>query len=222
MKKIIELRNATKSFKGKIVFSNLNLICYEGKSYGFVGYNGCGKSVLFKCICGFSLLTSGVITFNDKIIGKDCDFIMDAGVVIENPSFIPEFSGYQNLKMLAQIKKQIGDLEINEILQVVDLFEDRNKKVSKYSLGMKQKLRIAQALMEKPKILILDEPMNGLDKKSVILVRELLKSHVSNGGVLLLTSHNKDDIDLLCDAVYEFEEGQLIEIKKDDDTVIID
>ena len=164
MNTIIEIRNATKRFKDKTVFENISLNFEKGKSYGFIGYNGCGKSVFFKTICGFSRLTEGEVICNGKVIGRDMDFIQDAGVVIETPEFINDYSGFKNLKLLAQVQNKIGDKEILETLEMVGLSNDKDKKVRKYSLGMKQKLRLAQAFMEKPKILILDEPMNGLDK----------------------------------------------------------
>ena len=213
MNTIIEIRNATKRFKNKTVFENISLNFEKGKSYGFIGYNGCGKSVFFKTICGFSRLTEGEVICNGKVIGKDMDFIQDAGVVIETPEFINDYSGFKNLKLLAQVQNKIGDKEILETLEMVGLSNDKDKKVRKYSLGMKQKLRLAQAFMEKPKILILDEPMNGLDKKSVLVVRSILNRFVNNGGTLLMTSHNAEDIQTCCEYIYEFD-NQMISPKK--------
>ncbi|HIR88350.1 MAG TPA: ATP-binding cassette domain-containing protein [Candidatus Fimimorpha faecalis] len=213
MNTIIEIRNATKRFKDKTVFENISLNFEKGKSYGFIGYNGCGKSVFFKTICGFSRLTEGEVICNGKVIGKDMDFIQDAGVVIETPEFINDYSGFKNLKLLAQVQNKIGDKEILETLEMVGLSNDKDKKVRKYSLGMKQKLRLAQAFMEKPKILILDEPMNGLDKKSVLVVRSILNRFVNNGGTLLMTSHNAEDIQTCCEYIYEFD-NQMISPKK--------
>ncbi len=213
MNTIIEIRNATKRFKDKTVFENISLNFEKGKSYGFIGYNGCGKSVFFKTICGFSRLTEGEVICNGKVIGKDMDFIQDAGVVIETPEFINDYSGFKNLKLLAQVQNKIGDKEILETLEMVGLSNDKDKKVRKYSLGMKQKLRLAQAFMEKPKILILDEPMNGLDKKSVLVVRSILNRFVNNGDTLLMTSHNAEDIQTCCEYIYEFD-NQMISPKK--------
>ena len=172
-----------------------------------------GKSVFFKTICGFSRLTEGEVICNGKVIGRDMDFIQDAGVVIETPEFINDYSGFKNLKLLAQVQNKIGDKEILETLEMVGLSNDKDKKVRKYSLGMKQKLRLAQAFMEKPKILILDEPMNGLDKKSVLVVRSILNRFVNNGGTLLMTSHNAEDIQTCCEYIYEFD-NQMISPKK--------
>ena len=138
MNTIIEIRNATKRFKDKTVFENISLNFEKGKSYGFIGYNGCGKSVFFKTICGFSRLTEGEVICNGKVIGRDMDFIQDAGVVIETPEFINDYSGFKNLKLLAQVQNKIGDKEILETLEMVGLSNDKDKKVRKYSLGMIQ------------------------------------------------------------------------------------
>ena len=213
MNTIIEIRNATKRFKDKTVFENIILNFEKGKSYGFIGYNGCGKSVFFKTICGFSRLTEGEVICNGKVIGRDMDFIQDAGVVIETPEFINDYSGFKNLKLLAQVQNKIGDKEILETLEMVGLSNDKDKKVRKYSLGMKQKLRLAQAFMQKPKKLILDEPMNGLEKISVLVVRSILNRFVNNGGPLLMTSHNAEDIQTCCEYIYEFD-NQMISPKK--------
>lgn len=212
MEKIIEIKHAAKRFKDKSIFENVNLDIEQGKAYGFIGHNGCGKSVLFKCICGFSLLSEGTITVGGEVIGKDSDFIKDAGVVIEHPEFINDLSGFKNLRIIADIQKKIGDEDICSIMDKFDLLDDKDKKVGKYSLGMKQKLRLAQALMESPSILILDEPTGGLDKSSVENLRRILKEFVNNGGTMLLTSHHQQDIEELCDEVYEFDSGQLMKL----------
>lgn len=157
-----------------------------------------------KCICGFSKLTQGEVKINGKKIGKDIDFIENAGVIIESPEFINDLSGYKNLKIIAEIQKKIDEDRILRIMSLVGLKNEENKKVRKYSLGMKQKLRIAQAIMEYPEILILDEPTNGLDKQSVENIRKILKSFLSKGGTILLASHNKGDIETLCNTVYEY------------------
>lgn len=209
MSNIITVENATKSFKEKAVFHHVNLQMKTGSSYGFIGYNGCGKSVFLKAICGFSRLSSGKIFLNEKEIGKDIDFIENAGVVIETPAFMEHLSGMKNLMLIAQIRKIIDEPQIEDTLKMLGLYEDRNKAVKKYSLGMKQKLRIAQAIMENPEILILDEPTNGLDKNSVELIRNYLLNFVKGGGLLILTSHNKEDIEICCENIYEFENGNL-------------
>lgn len=213
METIIKISDATKYYKNNIIFRGLNLEIKKGKSYGFVGYNGCGKSVLFKCICGLAKLNDGQIHYQNKLIGKDQDFIDNAGVVIETPEFLNDLSGFKNMRIIANIKKIITDQDIENGFKLFGLYDYRNVKVGKYSLGMKQKLRLVQAIMEKPQILILDEPMNGLDKSSVENVRNILKKFIEEGGTLLLTSHNRDDIDILCDEVYEFDE-QNIKLEK--------
>lgn len=213
MENIIEIKSATKRFKDKEIFKNINLQLEKGKAYGFVGHNGCGKSVLFKCICGFSLLSEGSITVNGEVIGKDVDFIRDAGVVIEHPEFINDLSGLKNLRIIADIQKKIDNVDICEAMNQFKLLEDRDKKVGKYSLGMKQKLRLVQAIMEKPSILILDEPTGGLDKESVADLHKVLKKFVANGGTLLMTSHHQQDIEELCDVVYEFDKGELSKVR---------
>lgn len=210
MESVLNIKNATKSFKNNLIFQNVNLTIEKGKGYGFIGPNGSGKSILFKCICGLSKLTSGQIVYQNQIIGKDQDFIHDAGVIIETPEFINDLSGFRNLKIIADIKKSISNQEIYDTLKLLGLYEYRNVKVGKYSLGMKQKLRLAQSFMENPSILILDEPMNGLDKSSIKLVRELIKSRIENGSTLLLTSHNREDIDYLCDEIYEIDNHSIL------------
>ena len=209
---ILKIENGTKKFKNELIFQNVSMEFEKGNSYGFVGSNGCGKSVFFKTLCGYSLLTEGQVIYRGKIIGKEQDFIDDAGIVIEEPEFINSLSGLENLKILAEIQKKISEAEIIEVLKQFDLYEDRNKKVGKYSVGMKQKLRLAQAVMEKPQVLILDEPMNGLDKKSVKKVEDILKAFVENGGTLLMTSHIEQQVEACCKIVYEIDGGEILRV----------
>lgn len=209
---ILKIENGTKKFKNELIFQNVSMEFEKGNSYGFVGPNGCGKSVFFKTLCGYSLLTEGHVIYRGKIIGKEQDFIDDVGIVIEEPEFINSLSGLENLKILAEIQKKISEVEIIEVLKQFDLYEDRNKKVGKYSVGMKQKLRLAQAVMEKPQVLILDEPMNGLDKKSVKKVEDILKAFVENGGTLLMTSHIEQQVEACCKIVYEIDGGEILRV----------
>jgi ABC-2 type transport system ATP-binding protein len=168
--------------------------------------------VLLKAICGFVKITDGeILVENERIIpGKS--FIKEAGIIIEQPQMIPYLTGLQNLELLANIEKKISSEEINDALKKVELFEARNKKVKTYSLGMNQRLRIAQAIMENPAILILDEPFNGLDKSGVAKMMEVIKDMKEQGKTILLTSHNQEHIDLLCNKVYQIEGGIIDEI----------
>ena len=211
-KNVFEIENLSFAYDKHEVLNNLNLSFHEGIVTTMIGPNGCGKSVFFKTLCGYSLLTEGQVIYRGKIIGKEQDFIDDAGIVIEEPEFINSLSGLENLKILAEIQKKISEPEIIEVLKQFDLYEDRNKKVGKYSVGMKQKLRLAQAVMEKPQVLILDEPMNGLDKKSVKRVEDILKAFVENGGTLLMTSHIEQQVEACCKIVYEIDGGEILRV----------
>ena len=210
---MIEINNLEKQFKNQLVLKNINMKFFKGKIYGIIGRNGSGKTVLLKCICGFLRPTSGHVSVNHKIIGQDIDFPQKLGFIIETPGFLMNYSGYKNLKYLASIKKEIDDIAIKEAMELVGLDTEDKKHVGKYSLGMRQRLGIAQAIMEKPDILILDEPMNGLDKSGVEEMRKLFLKIQSEGKLILLTSHNKEDIDVLCDEVYEMDMGNLMRIR---------
>ena len=210
---MIEINNLEKQFKNQLVLKNINMKFFKGKIYGIIGRNGSGKTVLLKCICGFLRPTSGHVSVNHKIIGQDIDFPQKLGFIIETPGFLMNYSGYKNLKYLASIKKEIDDIAIKEAMELVGLDPEDKKHVGKYSLGMRQRLGIAQAIMEKPDILILDEPMNGLDKSGVEEMRKLFLKIQSEGNLIHLTSHSKEDIDVLCDEVYEMDMGNLMRIR---------
>jgi ABC-type multidrug transport system, ATPase component len=207
---MISVNNVTKWFGEQEVLSDIFVRLDSGKIYGLVGRNGCGKTMLMKCICGFVKPTSGKIVINGNVLGKDMDVPEHMGIIIENPGFIPYYSGYKNLRLLASVRGKTGKKEIAEYMEMVGLDAKSKKHVSKYSLGMRQKLGIVQAIMERPEILLLDEPMNGLDRKSVELVRNLIKKTADAGAVVLLSSHNQEDIDTLCDVVYHMEDGRII------------
>ena len=207
---MIIIENATKKFGTQTVLNNVSLTLEDGKIYGFVGQNGCGKTVLFKSICGFIYLDRGTITVDGKVIGKDIDIIKDAGIIIESPGFLPNYSAFKNLKFLTMIKDNIGDEQIKSTLISVGLDPESKKVVGKFSLGMRQRLGIAQAIMENPHILILDEPMNGLDKQGVEDIRKILMDLKKKGKLILLASHNPLDIDILCDCVYELDAGTIV------------
>ena len=202
----IIVEHVYKSFGKEHVLRDVTFSIPPGKIYGVVGNNGSGKTVLMKCICGFMHADRGKIVVCGKQVGRECDFPKELGVIIETPGFLPYLSGYRNLKILADLKAQIGKAEIRDILLKVGLNPDMKKPVAKYSLGMRQRLGIAQAIMEDPKVLILDEPFNGLDKAGVAEMRTLLLSLKEKGKAILLASHNAQDIEMLCDDVHDMED----------------
>ena len=202
----IVVEHVYKSFGKEHVLRDVTFSIPPGKIYGVVGNNGSGKTVLMKCICGFMHADRGKIVVNGKQVGRECDFPKELGVIIETPGFLPYLSGYRNLKILADLKAQIGKVEIRDTLLKVGLNPDMKKPVAKYSLGMRQRLGIAQAIMEDPKVLILDEPFNGLDKAGVAEMRTLLLSLKEKGKAILLASHNAQDIEMLCDEVHDMED----------------
>jgi len=206
----IQVEQINKNFKDKTVLQNISLMLKEGKCYGFVGNNGSGKSMLLKSICGFVKTDSGRITVKGKEIIGGRQFIENAGVLIESPSWMNHLTGVENLQLLADIQGKISLEEINEALTLVGLTEVRNQKIRKYSLGMKQRLRIAQAIMEDPAVLVLDEPFNGLDKSGVQEMQALMMTYKEKGKTILLTSHDERQIEFLCDEVYELSGGELV------------
>lgn len=208
-KYIIEVKNVSKKFQDHTVLKHVSVNFQSGKIYGIIGRNGSGKTVLFKAICGFFPVTSGDIVVNNKIVGKETDIPSDLGIIIEEPGFLPNYSGYKNLKFLSNIHRKIDDKGIYSVLKRVGLEKDAHKKVGKYSMGMRQRLGIAQSIMENQSILILDEPMNGLDKSGVEDVRTLLKELREEGKTIIIASHNSEDIRILCDEVYEMDGGVL-------------
>ncbi|KIR02619.1 ABC transporter, ATP-binding protein [Lachnospiraceae bacterium TWA4] len=203
----IVVRHANKYFGAIHVLKDISVEFVSGQIYGIIGRNGSGKTVLFKSICGLIPVTNGEITVDGQVIGKDIDIPEDIGIIIETPGFLNQFNAYDNLKYLARIRGKIGKKEILETLDRVGLSDTGRKKVKKFSMGMRQRLGIAQAIMEKPKILILDEPMNGLDKQGVCDIRNLLLELKKQGTLIILASHNSEDIDCLCDEVYEIDAG---------------
>lgn len=210
---IIKVKNLSKKFKNELVFDNINLDIRAGDIYGFKGHNGSGKSVFFKILCGILLSDKGTIEIDNKILNKDIDFPEEVGVLIEQPGFLYEYSGFANLKYLAAIRRQINNEDIKKTMELVGLDSNNKKSVKKYSLGMKQKLAIAQAIMENPKILILDEPMNALDKKSVEATRKILLDLKAKGTTILMSSHIQEDLELLCNHIYEFDNKTLVKIR---------
>lgn len=210
METCIEVQNVVKRFRDQVVLKNVSISFEKGKIHGIVGRNGSGETVLFKCICGLMHPEEGVILVNGKRVGRDVDMPEDIGAIIEAPGFLPNYSGYKNLRFLANIRQKIGKEEILNVLKTVGLDPESRKHVGKYSLGMRQRLGIAQAIMEDPEILILDEPMNGLDNAGVQDIRALLLELKAQGKTILLASHNHEDIAALCDTVHEMDGGVLL------------
>ncbi|TYS63937.1 ATP-binding cassette domain-containing protein [Bacillus infantis] len=206
---LIQLNEVSKSFKGVSIFENMNFKAEKGKVYGIIGHNGSGKSVLFKLICGFLFPESGQIVVNGEELGTNKRFPKNLGIIIDRPGYIAGKTGFENLKILAMIENKISDNKIKETMELVGLQPEAKQKVKNYSLGMKQKLAIAQAIMEDQQILILDEPFNALDVDSVKNIRQLIQKFKAEGKTILLTSHNQEDINLLCDEVYRINRLQL-------------
>ena len=207
----IECRNLTLQFnRQNKILDNINIMMEKGKIYGFVGRNGCGKTMLFKTICGFVKPVSGEVIVDNAKIGKDMEYIKNAGVSVGESEFLNHLSGYENLKLLAEINNKISDDEVLKVMKEVNLFDEKDKKYKKYSVGMKQKLRIAQAVMEKNDILILDEPFNGLDRGSVLKIRDYLQNMKKQNKTILLASHIAEDLEVLCDHIFEMESGRVI------------
>ena len=212
MEAYIEIDHVTKKFGDDIILHGISICMERGKVYGISGNNGSGKTVLMKCICGFLPVTEGSIRVNGKYIGPEIDFPESIGVIIETPGFLTNLSGMRNLEILAGLKGKITKEEIREAIRKAGLDPDLKKAVAKYSLGMRQRLGIAQAIMEDPEFLILDEPFNGLDKHGVGDIRKLLLELKQQGKTIILASHNSEDIRILCDEVYEMDGGRMFKI----------
>lgn len=207
MNEIIILKNIELKLKKTCVFQNLNFSCKQGEIIGITGANGSGKSVLFKLIAGLYSPSYGEVLINGENIVPERKIPANLGALIEEPGFINYYSGFKNLQYLASIRGVVGDQEINDTLKIVGLYEQKDQKVKTYSLGMRKKLGIAQAIMENPSILLLDEPMNALDKSSVENMRTLFRKLSSEKGTtILIASHSEEDIRILCDKVYAIED----------------
>ena len=214
MDAVIEVKNVYKSFGEEEVLKDVSRSFEIGKIHGIVGNNGSGKTVLMKCICGFLKPTSGQIFVNYKEVGKETDFPEDVGIIIETPGFLPNISGTKNLRLLASLQRKIDDTVIRNAIERVGLDPDMKKPVGKYSLGMRQRPGLAQAMMEDPQIFILDEPFNGLDKHGVVHIRSIIKEWREEGKTILLASHNQVDIDELCDTVCEMDAGVMTMVRE--------
>lgn len=207
---MIEINNLTKVYKDHTVLDHVNLSFRKGKIYGIVGRNGSGKTMLLKHMCGLVYPTDGYVEIDGRKIVCGDDSPSNVGVIIETPGFLNQYSGYKNLKILSMIHNQIDKEEIYRVMELVGLNPRDKKSVGKYSLGMRQRLGIAQAIMENPDILLLDEPMNGLDDQGVEDMRRLLLEWKKNGKIIVLASHNKEDIGILCDEVYRLNHGKIV------------
>lgn len=201
--------HVTKQFGSEVVLKDMSLTLEAGKIHGIIGRNGSGKTVLMKCICGFLQPTSGSVKVFERTIGQDCDFAPNTGMLIETPGFLPHETGLNNLLWLARLGKGASKERVKQLIEQVGLDPSLKKTVNKYSLGMRQRLGIAQALLDDPSLLILDEPMNGLDKNGVRSIRDLLLRLKLQGKTILLASHFAQDIDELCDSVCEMDQGVL-------------
>ncbi len=210
---MIKVENVSLKIKKDMILRNINVEFERGKIHGIIGRNGSGKTMLMKCICGFIKPTEGEITVAGKRIGIDCDFPESIGVIIETPEFIPYYTGFKNLKLLADIRHKITDDDIRKSIELVGLDSKLKKSVKKYSLGMRQRLGLAQAIMEDPDLLILDEPMNGLDKDGVGEMRKYLLDLKAQGKTILIASHSAEDIDVLCDDVVEMDKGRMEKVR---------
>lgn len=213
---MIEIKNITKSYDERKILDDVSINFEEGKIYGIIGQNGSGKSVLLKVMSGFITPDQGAIIYDGKDINKEETFPDNTGVLLDNSGFVPNLTGFDNLKLLATINKTIDDNEIIEELKNVNLLEEKDKKYYKYSLGMRKKLGICQAIMEHQKYVILDEPFSGIDKGSLAMIYDYLKKIKSEGRTLIISTHTSDRAKDLYDEIYELEEGKLNKIDEED------
>lgn len=209
----IEICNVTKTIKKAKVLDNISLQFEQGEIYGLRGKNGSGKTMLMRAILGLIIPSSGTININGKILGKDISFPQSVGALIEQPSFINNYSGFKNLKLVATILNKITDDQIRESIQTVGLDPDDKRKYKKYSLGMKQRLGIACAIMENPDLIVLDEPINALDENGIMLVREILHTHKKRGALIIVACHDKEELEFLSDEIYTMENGGIVDYK---------
>lgn len=205
----LEVKQVSKKIKNNIILDHISLELDKGKIYGLQGKNGSGKTMLIKAMCGLLIPTEGSVTVNGMVLGKDRDFPESVGALIENPGFINGYSAFQNLKVLAEIQHQIDDEKIYETLKEVELEEAGKKKFRQFSLGMKQKLGIAAAIMEEPDLILLDEPTNALDEKSVMALRDILRKRKERGALIVIASHDAEELSLLADEIFVVENGKI-------------
>jgi ABC-2 type transport system ATP-binding protein len=207
----IEIKDLTKIISKATVLDNINLRMEQGKIYGLKGKNGSGKTMLMRAICGLIMPTKGEININGDILGKNISFPKSIGALIENPGFIDSYTGFKNLKILTEIQGKIDGKMVKETLLQVGLDPEDKKKYKQYSLGMKQKLGIAAAIMEKPDLIILDEPINAIDEKSTSLVRAILQKRREEGALIIVSCHDKEELEFLSDEIFLLENGKIID-----------
>lgn len=212
MKLIAE--NVTKNIGKKEILKNVNLSMESGHIYGFIGKNGSGKTMLFRALSGLMNISSGEIRLDNQVLHKDMKILPNLGLIIENAGLYPELTGLDNLRLLAKINHKIGDEEIRKTIERVGLNPDDKRPFRKYSLGMKQRIVIAQAIMEKPDIIMLDEPTNALDKDGIAEIRNIIAEEKQRGTLILIASHNREDIELLADKVYTVNDGFVKELEE--------
>ncbi len=206
----IKITHLSKKIKKAVILDDVNMELESGRIYGLKGKNGSGKTMLMRAICGLITPTSGTVEIDGKILGKDISFPESIGVLIENPSFISNYTGMKNLQVLASIQKRIGDEEIRNTLEMVGLDPNDKRTFKKYSLGMKQRLGIAEAIMERPDIVILDEPINALDESGAAMIREILHNLRDEGKLIILACHDTEELNFLADEIYEIAEGKIV------------
>lgn len=205
----LELKQVSKKIKNNMILDHISLELEKGNIYGLQGKNGSGKTMLIKAMCGLLIPTEGSVTVNGAVLGKDRDFPESVGALIENPGFVNGYSAFQNLKVLAEIQHKIEDEKIYETIKEVGLEDAGEKKFRQFSLGMKQKLGIAAAIMEEPDLILLDEPTNALDEKSVLALRDILKKRKERGALVVIASHDAEELSLLADEIFRVENGKI-------------
>lgn len=203
------VNNVCKSIKGKKILTDISLEMEKGKVYGFVGRNGSGKTMLFRALSGLMSIDSGSVTWNNKELHKDFSVLPNLGIVLENAGLYPNLTGIDNLMYLAKIRNKIKKEEVENAILRVGLDPKDKRVFGKYSMGMKQRLVIAQAIMENPDIIMLDEPTNGLDDSGINKIREVIMEEKNRGALIMLASHNKEDLHILTDKLYRMVDGKL-------------
>lgn len=205
----IKIENVSKKIKSNMILKNIDMELTSGHIYGFRGKNGCGKTMLMRCICGLIIPTEGKIIINGKELHKDINIPESIGALIENPAFLPQYTGFKNLKMLASLKGKISDEEVKLAIKRAGLDPDDKRTYKKYSLGMKQKLGIANAIMGEPDIIVLDEPINALDEISVENVKKVFLELKEKGKLIIAACHDREELEYLCDIIYELKDGEI-------------